>query len=37
MPFGVIFDIENKQIEISNLEELTIDPEFWNDAKKAQK
>ena len=30
MPFGVIFDIENKQIEISNLEELTIDPEFWN-------
>ena len=37
MPFGVIFDIENKQIEISNLEELTIDPEFWNDAKRAQK
>ncbi len=37
MPFGVIFDIENKQIEISNLEELTIDPDFWNDAKKAQK
>ena len=37
MHFGVIFDIENKQIEISNLEELTIDPEFWNDAKKAQK
>ncbi|MBT7622912.1 MAG: peptide chain release factor 2 [Flavobacteriaceae bacterium] len=30
-------DIDSKKIEISNKEEITFDPEFWNDSKKAQK
>ncbi|MDA8588605.1 peptide chain release factor 2 [Flavobacteriaceae bacterium] len=30
-------DIDSKNIEISNKEEITFDPDFWNDSKKAQK
>ncbi|MBT3794641.1 MAG: peptide chain release factor 2 [Flavobacteriaceae bacterium] len=30
-------DIDSKNIEISNKEEITFDPNFWNDSKKAQK
>ncbi|MDC0389578.1 peptide chain release factor 2 [Flavobacteriaceae bacterium] len=30
-------DIDSKKIEISNKEEVTFDPNFWNDSKKAQK
>ncbi|MAV81016.1 MAG: peptide chain release factor 2 [Amoebophilaceae bacterium TMED152] len=30
-------DIEAKQLEITNQEELTLNPNFWDDAKKAQK
>ncbi|MAV04077.1 MAG: peptide chain release factor 2 [Flavobacteriaceae bacterium] len=30
-------DIDSKKIEISNKEEVTFDPDFWNDSKKAQK
>ncbi|MBL6649028.1 MAG: peptide chain release factor 2 [Flavobacteriaceae bacterium] len=30
-------DIDSKKIEISNKEEVTFDPDFWNDSKNAQK
>ncbi len=34
---GNIFDLDAKLIEITNEEELTFDPNFWNDSKKAEK
>ena len=37
MRLGVIFDIESKKIQIANKEEITFDPDFWNDSKNAQK
>ena len=37
MRLGVIFDIESKIIQIANKEEITFDPDFWNDSKNAQK
>lgn len=33
---GTIFDIDAKQIEISNEEEQTFDPDFWNNSKQAE-
>ena len=33
---GTIFDIEAKLIEVSNEEEQTFDPNFWNDSKQAE-
>ena len=37
MRLGVIFDIDSKKIQIANKEELTFDPDFWNDSKSAEK
>ena len=37
MRLGVIFDIDSKKIQISNKEEVTFDPDFWNDSKSAEK
>lgn len=37
MIYGVIFDIENKQKSISQLQELTNSNDFWNDSQKAKK
>ncbi|PDH53974.1 MAG: peptide chain release factor 2 [Cryomorphaceae bacterium MED-G14] len=31
-----MFDLESKRIEISNLEEKTLNPDFWNDNSQAQ-
>ncbi|MAX69779.1 MAG: peptide chain release factor 2 [Flavobacteriaceae bacterium] len=36
MYLGNIFDLDAKLIEISNEEEQTFDPNFWNDSKKAE-
>ena len=36
MRLGNIFDLDVKLIEISNEEEQTFDPNFWNDSKKAE-
>lgn len=36
MPWGAIFDIAGKSIEITNDEEKTFDPNFWNDSHKAE-
>ena len=36
MYLGNIFDLDAKIIEISNEEEQTFDPDFWNDSKKAE-
>lgn len=36
MHLGNIFDLDVKLIEISNEEEQTFDPNFWNDSKKAE-
>lgn len=36
MHLGTIFDLDAKLIEISNEEEQTFDPDFWNDSKKAE-
>tara|TARA_Y100000780_G_C13678021_1_gene414912 strand:- start:1113 stop:2171 length:1059 start_codon:yes stop_codon:yes gene_type:complete len=36
MHLGNIFDLDAKLIEISNEEEQTFDPNFWNDSKKAE-
>lgn len=33
---GTTFDVDAKLIEISNEEEQTFDPNFWNDSKKAE-
>ena len=37
MRLGVIFDIDSKKIQIANKEEVTFDPDFWNDSKSAEK
>lgn len=37
MRWGGIFDIDQKLIEIANEEEKTFDPNFWNNAKEAEK
>ena len=37
MRLGAIFDIDSKKIQISNKEEVTFDPDFWNDSKSAEK
>ena len=37
MRLGVIFDIDSKKIQIANKEEVTFDPDFWNDSKNAEK
>ena len=37
MRLGVIFDIDSKKIKIANKEEVTFDPDFWNDSKSAEK
>ena len=37
MRSGVIFDIDSKKIQIANKEEVTFDPDFWNDSKSAEK
>ena len=37
MRLGVIFDIDSKKIKIANKEEVTLDPDFWNDSKSAEK
>ena len=37
MRSGVIFDIDSKKIQIANKEEVTFDPDFWNDSKNAEK
>ncbi|MFL2639580.1 MAG: peptide chain release factor 2 [Flavobacteriaceae bacterium] len=34
---GSYLDIESKKIQIANKEEITFDPDFWNDSKNAQK
>ncbi len=34
--YGGIFDLGNKDIKVQEWEELTSQPEFWNDSKKAQ-
>jgi peptide chain release factor 2 len=34
--WGGIFDYDNKKIEVENLEEITLQPTFWDDAKKAE-
>jgi peptide chain release factor 2 len=36
-PFGVIFDIPAKQSRLDELEKICSDPDFWKDAKEAQK
>ena len=36
MRWGGIFDIDKKLIEISNEEEKTFDPNFWNNPKEAE-
>jgi len=33
---GGIFDVEVKLLQIKEDEKLTQDPDFWNDAKKAE-
>ena len=33
MRWGGIFDVDAKRIEVSNKEEKTLDPNFWNDSK----
>jgi len=37
MRLGVIFDIDSKKIQIANKEEVTFNPNFWNDSKSAEK
>ena len=36
MRWGGIFDVDAKLIEITNEEEKTLDPDFWNNAKEAE-
>jgi len=36
MPWGAIFDIDGKNIEITNDEEKTFDPNFWNNSQEAE-
>ena len=36
MPWGAIFDIAGKSIEITNDEEKTFDPNFWNNPREAE-
>ena len=36
MRWGGIFDIDKKLIEITNEEEKTFAPDFWNNAKEAE-
>ena len=37
MPFGGIFDFENKAQKLEEVNGLLEDPNIWNDAEKAQK
>jgi len=37
MPWGGIFDYDNKVVEIAKEEEVTLEADFWNDAKSAEK
>ena len=37
MPFGGIFDFENKSQKLEEVNGLLEDPNVWNDAEKAQK
>ena len=36
MRWGGIFDVDKKLIEITNEEEKTLAPDFWNNAKEAE-
>ncbi len=36
VPYGGFFDYDRKKGEVEQLEEKTLDPNFWNDSKKAE-